>query len=298
MPIPKNPIDQTWTILKIIQWATSYLKSHQIDSPRLTIEILLAHVLGVARIDLYLNFDKPLCVHELTQLKNLIKRRIQGEPVAYIIGKKEFYGLEFHVSPDVLIPRPETEFLVEAALDFLPDISQSPAMRILDMGTGSGAVVIAIAKNRPGHYFFASDISVSALGIAKANAKQHGMDNIWFFAGDWDGPLCPNAPAFDLIVSNPPYIPQGEINGLAPDIARYEPRVALNGGHDGLCAIRALLAAGSLLLAVRGFLMLEIGFNQRDGICREVFRHPDLKLEKFVRDYRGHDRVAVIQKIH
>jgi release factor glutamine methyltransferase len=296
MPIQKNPIDSTWTILKIIQWATAYFKSSQIDSPRLTIEILLAHVLGVDRIDLYLAFDKPLHVDELTLLKSLIKRRINREPVAYITGKKEFFGLEYDVSSDVLIPRPETEFLVEEALKFIPQNAISLPMNILDMGTGSGAVIISLAKNRPGHHFFASDISLTALTIAGANAKKHGIQGISFFAGNWFAPIAHNRETFDLIVSNPPYIPVIEIDRLAPEIVQYEPVLALDGGDDGMQALKILIEGAPLYLNPGGMMFLEIGHDQRDQLSHEINKFHNLMLDKFIRDYGGYDRVAVIRK--
>jgi release factor glutamine methyltransferase len=296
MPIQKSPIESSWTILKIIQWATSFFKSNQIDSPRLTIEILLANVLGVDRIDLYLAFDKPLHVEELTLLKSLIKRRINREPVAYITGKKEFFGLEFDVSSDVLIPRPETEFLVEEALKFIPQNTISLPMNILDMGTGSGAVIISLAKNRPGHHFFASDISLTALTIAVANAKKHGVQDISFFAGNWFAPIAQNRDTFDLIVSNPPYIPVMEIDRLAPEIVQYEPALALAGGDDGMQALKILIEGAPLYLNPGGMMLLEIGHDQRDQLSHEINKIHNLILDKFIRDYGGHDRVAVIRK--
>jgi release factor glutamine methyltransferase len=296
MPIQKSPIDSTWTILKIIQWATSYFKSNQIDSPRLTIEILLAHVLGVDRIDLYLAFDQPLHAEELILLKSLIKRRLNHEPVAYITGKKEFFGLEFEVSSGVLIPRPETEFLVEEALKVIPDNAGLSPMKILDMGTGSGAIVIALSKNKPGHHFFASDISLSALCIAGANAKNHGVQNIRFFASDWFAPIAHNNATFDLIVSNPPYIPISVIAHLAPEINRYEPSLALEGGDDGMNAVRILIGAAPSYLKPGGMMLLEIGYDQRDRVFQEIEKSHHFMLEKFVKDYSGHDRIAFFRK--
>jgi release factor glutamine methyltransferase len=297
MQTQKNPIDSTWTILKIIQWATAYFKSNQIDSPRLTIEILLAHVLGVDRIDLYLSFDKPLHTEELTRLKALIKRRINREPVAYITGKKEFFGIEFDVSSDVLIPRPETEFLVEEALKFIPQGLIPAPMKILDIGTGSGAIIISLAKNRPGHHFFASDISLTALTLATANAKKFGIKDIRFFAGDGFSPMALNNTSFDIIVSNPPYIPVNDIACLAPEIVQYEPASALDGGDDGMNAIRTLINSAPLYLKPGGIMLLEIGHDQRVKVQQALENSSKFKLEKFIKDYGEHDRVAVIQKM-
>ena len=165
--------DSPWTIIKIIQWATTYLKSHDIDSPRATGEILLAHALGAERIDLYLNYDQPLIADELKTFKTLIKRRIRREPVAYILGAKEFWSLDLEVTGDVLIPRPETECLVEAALDLIAKESSIQPQRILDLGTGSGAIVIALAAKQPQHVYFASDLCIPAAILAGGNARRH-----------------------------------------------------------------------------------------------------------------------------
>jgi len=297
MQILKSPNDHhsQWTILTTIQWATPYLKSHHIDSPRLTVEILLAHALGVERMDLYINFDRPLNSGELSIFKSVIKRRLNREPVAYITGKKEFFGLELAVSKDVLIPRPETEFLVEKALEFIPDGSPVKPMKIMDMGTGSGAVIIALSKNRPGHNYFASDISFSALVTAKANAEKFGANGIRFFAGDWFSPLRPLGCDFELIVSNPPYISSGEIPHLASEI-NHEPKSALDGGVDGMDAIRTLIRSSSEYLKKGAMMLLEIGYDQRDRVEREIIKSCRFELIKFVKDYGGHDRIAVIRK--
>ena len=181
---PGAPIDPQWTILKILQWTTAYFKSQLVDSPRLTAEILLAHVLEIDRIDLYLRFDQPLNRHELAVFKGLMKRRLYREPVAYIIGTREFYGIDFTVTPDVLIPRPETEFLVEEALKLIPLDTSSGRYRLIDVGTGSGAVAIALAANRPGHFYIASDISKKAIIVASQNANQNSVSkDIFFWAG-------------------------------------------------------------------------------------------------------------------
>ncbi len=288
------PLEPPWTIIKILQWAAPYFASRDIDSPRLTVEILLAHVLGVERIDLYARFDQPLSDEELSRLKSLIRRRVNREPVAYIVGRKEFMGLDLSVSPDVLIPRPETEFLVGAALDVLPDAAASSPRRIIDIGTGSGAVIIALAHHRPGHCFFATDISAAALGIARANAAAVGAADICFFAGDGFAPLAQYPEKFDLIVSNPPYIPSARIPELAPEISRYEPSAALDGGCDGLAMIRQIVDLAPSYLNPGGRLMMEIGHDQGPSVVRladETGRFSDVV---FVRDYGGHDRIGIM----
>ena len=204
---PEPPPDLPWTILKTLQWTTAFFKSHHIDSPRLTAEVLLAHTLNIRRIDLYLRFDQPLTPPELAIYKAFIKRRAGREPLAYITGSREFYGLDFAVTPDVLIPRPETEFLVEEALRILPQDGLADSRRVLDLGTGSGAIIISLATRRPGHFFAASDKSVKAVSVAACNARTHRVeDQIRFFAGDLFAALTPEGPGFDLVVSNPPYV--------------------------------------------------------------------------------------------
>ncbi|MFZ2633271.1 MAG: peptide chain release factor N(5)-glutamine methyltransferase [Desulfosalsimonadaceae bacterium] len=297
MQTPSSPIDPQWTILKILQWTTAYFKSHHIDSPRLTVEILLAHALNVERIDLYTRFDQPLTKDELAVFKALIKRRILREPVAYITGNREFFGIDFDVSPDVLIPRPETEFLVETALARIPQTVSIP-LRILELGAGSGAVIVALAANRPGHDYVASDISVNALKTAARNAEKNGVDGkILFFAGDLLAPLCPSARSFDLIVSNPPYIAGNQLTGLEPEVRDFEPTLALDGGADGMDIIRKIIDTAPLYLAQGGALMLEIGFDQKDVVEQTVTRDGRYSSPEFIKDYGGHHRVAFMHKM-
>ncbi|MDL1962833.1 MAG: peptide chain release factor N(5)-glutamine methyltransferase, partial [Deltaproteobacteria bacterium] len=225
-----------WTISKLLIWTTSYFKSHNIDSPRSTSEILLAHTLSLKRIDLYLRYDQPLTGDELLLFKTYIKRRINREPVAYIVGAREFWSMKLAVTKDVLIPRPETECLVESALSFSE--SGSWPNRILELGTGSGAIILALASEKPGYIYFASDSSVEAVNLAFMNAKFHHLDGkINFFAGDWLKPVKNTGQLFDMIISNPPYIRTLSMSELQPEIYKYEPLTALDGGKDGLDSI-------------------------------------------------------------
>ena len=286
-----------WTINKIIRWAASYLKSHDIDSARATGEILLAHALQVKRIDLYLNYDKPLVADELKIFKTLIKRRIKREPVAYILGVKEFWSLELEVNADVLIPRPETECLVEVGLDLLSKSSFSQPLRILDLGTGSGAVVLALASQQPQHAYFASDYSRPAVELAARNARRHGFFGlIHFFVGNWLAPLIPGKSGFDMIISNPPYIPSALISELQPEIHRYEPIAALNGDKDGLSCLRKIIGSAHNYLKPRGVLLLEIDHEQKDDVRKIVSaceHYGDFSCSK---DYSGYDRVIWMHK--
>jgi release factor glutamine methyltransferase len=296
MQTPSNPIDPQWTILKILQWTTAYFKTHPIDSPRLTAEILLAHVLSAKRIDLYTRFDQPLTKDELGSFKALIRRRIRREPVAYITGNREFFGIDFDVSPFVLIPRPETEFLVEAALAHIPKTVLKP-LRILELGAGSGAVIVSLAANRPGHDYVASDISVNALKAAAGNAKKNGVSGeLLFFAGDLFAPLSLSACPFDLIVSNPPYIAENDLTGLEPEVRDFEPTLALDGGADGLDIIRRIISIAPSYLNQNAPLMLEIGFDQKDRVVRIVTDDGRYSPPEFIKDYGGHHRVVIMHK--
>jgi release factor glutamine methyltransferase len=286
-----------WTILKLLEWTTSYFKSREVESPRTSAEILLAHALHLNRIDLYLRYDQPLCNNELERYKALIKRRARREPVAYIMGAKEFWSMELAVTPDVLIPRPETESLVETALGVLAgDLLMAPR-RILDLGTGCGAIALALASRQPQHLFFASDLSKAATRIAKQNAKRHGLDDrIHFFVGDWMEPLLEKSQLFDLIISNPPYVPSGGIPELQPEIYKYEPLSALDGEEDGLGCLRKIIGAAHRLLKPRGSLVLEIGHDQKAAVQRVIERCGKYDTVVFSKDYSGMDRVARMRK--
>ena len=293
--------DPEWTIIKLLEWTTSYFKSHDIDSPRSTAEILLAHVLKLKRIDLYLQYDKPLSIDELSKFKVLIKRRIEREPVAYIVGVKEFWSMDFVVTKDVLIPRPETECLVEAALALLPqgndsDSNQSPKS-ILELGTGSGAVILAIASMRPKPVYFASDRSVKAIRLARQNSKRHGLDTaVNFFCGDWFTPLNRQKKRFDMIISNPPYIPTQVIGRLMPEIYKYEPISALDGDKNGLFCLRHIINTAHGYLNPEGSLLLEIGHDQKNDVQSLIDQCGSYEQVVFTKDYGGYDRVVRMKK--
>ncbi|MFP4226520.1 MAG: peptide chain release factor N(5)-glutamine methyltransferase [Desulfobacterales bacterium] len=289
----QKPSDSQWTILDLIQWTTAYFKSHAIDSSRLTAELLLAHVLGIERIDLYARFDQPLTAEELAGFKQLIKRRLKREPVGYILGHKDFWDITVAVDPNVLIPRPETELLVEFALDLIPENTDARKLRILDLGTGSGAVILSLAAARPGHLFYASDADPVGLAVARQNALSNQLaDQVGFFAGSWFAPIHPDI-KFDLIVSNPPYIPAAEISGLAPEICNYEPLLALDGGADGLRAIRHIIETAPAYLSPEGRLLLEFGNGHAEKLQGLIETVEGIQLFKVIKDYSGYDRVVV-----
>ncbi|MFZ0614226.1 MAG: peptide chain release factor N(5)-glutamine methyltransferase [Desulfobacterales bacterium] len=285
-----------WTILKLLEWTTSYFTSHAIEGPRAAAEILLAHVLTLQRVDLYLRYDQPLMPSELERFKTLIRRRVRHEPVAYITGSREFWSMDLAVSRDVLIPRPETECLVEQALARLAASGAADCPHILELGTGSGAIILALAAGLPGSLCFASDVCERSLRVARANARRHNLaDRIHFLCGDWMRPVRDRKAFFDLIVSNPPYIPSGRIKTLAPEIHAYEPARALDGGDDGLACVRWLVAEAPGFIRPCGHLMLEIGHDQAGAIRQIVTGSGRYEDPVFTRDYAGHDRVAALR---
>jgi release factor glutamine methyltransferase len=290
-----------WTILKVLKWTTSYFKSRSIESPRPSAEILLAHILKINRIDLYLQYDQPLNSNELEKFKALIKRRASHEPVAYITGIKEFWSLELVVTKDVLIPRPDTECIVEASLSLLSGASDGNSeltpMHILDLGTGSGAIVLALAKEQPMHNYFASDCSIEIIKVAKKNAKKNNFDEkVSFFTGDWLSPLNDEKISFDMIISNPPYIRTGDIAGLQPEIYEYEPRIAIDGEEDGLSSLKHIICSAHTLLKRYGTLLLEIGHDQRDAVSRIIENCGKYENIVFSKDYSGYCRVVQMSK--
>jgi release factor glutamine methyltransferase len=269
-------------VLDVLRWTTARFEARGLATPRLDAEILLAHALGLARVQLYVQFDRPLTVAERTAVRELVRRRQAGESVAYVIGKKEFWGLELAVDARVLVPRPDTETLVDEALARLSEMARpdgAPALRLADVGTGSGAVAVVLAKQRPDATITASDISPEALAVARANAERHAAA-VTFVDGDLAAPLAALAP-FDLIAANLPYIPSAEIDALAAEV-RAEPRLALDGGGDGLALVRRLVADAPALLAAGGALALEVGAGQARATAAllETAGFRDLRLRR------------------
>ncbi|MFC1857326.1 peptide chain release factor N(5)-glutamine methyltransferase [Thermodesulfobacteriota bacterium] len=290
-------IKSQWTILELLNWTTAYFKSHNIEDPRASAEILLSHALQLRRIDLYLQYDQPLGVNELASFKSLIRRRTRREPAAYIVGTKEFWSLDLFVTGDALIPRPETECLVERALVWLPENADTSAKTILELGTGSGAISISLANHRPLHFFFASDVSAEAVRLAKKNARAHQLDKrIRFFCGDWFTPVNRRGSYFDMIISNPPYIATRAIKSLEPEIRKYEPELALNGGPDGLKALRHIISRAYIYLSPQGVLLIEMGYDQKDDIAEIIEACGQYEDVVFFKDYSGHDRVVQMCK--
>ena len=281
--------DAAWTIRRIIDWTTTYLQSHGSDAPRLEAEILLAHARNCPRINLYTHIDELLSDTERSTMRELVRRRAQSEPVAYLVGHREFFGLEFAVTPDVLIPRPDTETLVVALLEMVKAYTQP---RILDVGTGSGCIAIAAAVNSPVAEVTAIDVSEAALGLARSNAERHGiLDRLRFLAGDLFAPLAPQE-MFHVIASNPPYVREDEWDTLPKDIRSFEPRGALLCGPDGLEVVRRLVAGAPARLAEGGHLLVEISPEQADDVC-DLFRAEQQYAEITVlKDLAGRSRVV------
>jgi release factor glutamine methyltransferase len=254
-------VPDTWTPLKLIAWTQDFFAKKSVDAPRLTAELLLAHALSCDRVKLYLDFDKPLGDPELARYRELVRRRADGEPTAYLVGRKEFYGRTFKVDARVLVPRPETELLLEAALDALPE-----GGRALDLCTGSGCLGISLALARPSAAVVATDVSPDALAVARENAAALGAV-VEFAAGDLWAAVHGGAGTFDVIVSNPPYVPAKELPGLSREVRR-EPCIALDGGADGLDVLRRIVAGAPSRLAPGGTLCLEMHESHEDVLPR------------------------------
>ena len=260
--------------------------------------MLLCHASKMNKTELYLNVDEPLQLAEERQFRELLRRRAQREPVAYITGQKEFWSLDFSVTSAVLIPRPETELLVEIALDYLKTGVAGRAPTIFDLGTGSGAIAVCLAKERPDADIWAGDISLSALEVARANALRHGVfDRIHWLPGDLFVTPAGGKRLFDLIVSNPPYVRTGELATLAPEIRQWEPLTALDGGLDGMDVYRRVIREAHKYLAPGGQILFEIGADMGPMVV-ELFEGADYYGPMSVfQDYAGRDRVIAAMRL-
>ena len=282
------------TVLEVIQRSTEFLTRKGVESPRLQIELLLAHVLQMPRLKLYLSFERVLTATELDHVRELVKRRGNREPLQHLIGTVSFCGYELRVNPDVLIPRPETEVLAEQAWQWLAG-RPAESSAVLDLGTGSGCLAVAITARCAHARATAVDISEAALAIARANAVRHGVaERIAFVCGDWCATLAPDS-RFDLIVSNPPYIPTGDLRQLEPEVRDHDPRAALDGGADGLDFVRRLASEAPPFLAPDGRLLFECGDGQADAASR-IMASAGWVVERVVRDYRERPRILVARR--
>ncbi|WP_224368326.1 peptide chain release factor N(5)-glutamine methyltransferase [Hyalangium versicolor] len=280
-------MSETWTIRKVLTWTTQHFEKRQVDAPRLTAEILLGHVLKTTRVRLYVDLDRPLAKEELASFRALIERRMAGEPTQYLTGVKEFYNRSFKVDARVLIPRPETELLVEAALRVLPKDAPS---RALDVCTGSGCIAISLASERPQASLLATDLSPDACALARENAETLGVGaRVTVVQGDLFAPVPADA-RFQLVASNPPYIASEEIPGLSAEVRR-EPRLALDGGRDGLAVLRRVIEGARRCLLPGGLLAMEIGETQGAAV-RELLQAAGFQDARVEKDLERRDRLA------
>ena len=286
-----------WTIQKLLNWITDYFTDNNIDAPRLSAELLLSNTLAMQRIELYTNFDKTVPKEQLDRLHSLVKRAARSEPIAYIIGRTEFYSLQLDLTPDCLIPRPETELLVEKAIEFLR--TRTGCQFVCDLCTGCGCIAVAIGVNFPDAQITATDISDAALGIAAENVEKHNLKNrVKLLCGDLFDPVISHldTKGFDLIVCNPPYVSAAEFEKLDKNIKDYEPKQALFAGHDGLDIYQRICEKADQFLKPDAALMIEIGYSQGQAV-KDLLEQggcfTEIKIEK---DLRDNDRIVTAIK--
>jgi len=300
---------ETWTVGRLLTWTTDYLRKKGSESARLDAEVLLAHARQCQRIELYTAFDQEPDESVKAAFREMVVRRAEGTPVAYLVGHKEFYSLDFRVNPDCLIPRPETEHLVVAAIDAAKALAKTPAfasesaaarpLMIADICTGSGCIAVAIAKHIPNAQVFASDLSDAALAVATHNAAQHSMsDRIQFFSGDLLTaiPAEKSAAKFDLIVSNPPYISQSEYEQLSKGVREFEPKGALLSGATGLEISERLIAQANDRIAVGGYMIIETSPMLAKQLAEVFAQHSGWTIQPTIKDLQGHARIVVARR--
>lgn len=283
--------NETWTVGRLLGWTAEYLGRHGSDSPRLDAEVLLAHALGCPRIGLYTSFETEPEEARRAAFRELVRRRAEGEPVAYLVGHKEFYSLEFRVTPDVLIPRPETEHVIVTLLDLLRDRA-GEGLALCDVGTGSGIIAVVAAKHLPQAHVTAVDTSVAALLVAGENARRHGVaERITFFQSDLLGAILPEQ-TFDLVASNPPYVSRTELAALAPEVREHEPETALLAGDRGTEVIERLLPQAAERLAPGGHLVVEISPMIHTAVLELFASQPQFAEPQTVKDLARLPRVV------
>lgn len=290
-PAPTAPAD--WTVRALLAWTTDFLKSKGNAEAKREAELLLAHVLACKRVELFVRFDEAPSDAERVQFRELIRRRVAGWPVAYLLGSRDFYMLTFEVDPAVLVPRPDTETLVAEAVERLKPLA---APEVLDLGTGSGCIAVSLAHQKKDARVLATDVSPDALAVARRNAERHGVaDRVAFAQGDLFAAVPPGR-AFDLIASNPPYIAHGEFAALDPDVRDHEPRLALDGGPDGLAFYRRIAAGAGALLRPGGTLLLEVGHTQAAAVRGLLEGRAEFELGPTRKDGGGHARVVTAKR--
>ena len=288
MKVSTNGIKKTWRIIEIIKWGEEYFKLKGFENPKQEIEWLLCDLLQLKRIDLYLKFEDIINKSKLKKLKSWIKRRIEREPLQYITGKVEFYGLKFISTPQALIPRPETERLVDITLNSLKKI---PEPKILEIGTGSGCVSIAVSNKKPRANILSLDISKNALELAEINAKSNNCKNINFLEMDFLNEIQDGR--FDILISNPPYIPQKEIENIMPEVKNYEPRIALTDFEEGLNFYYRIAKVGRTLIP-NGIIILEVGLGNHPQKVFSLFKEAGFDQLELIKDYNNNERILKI----
>jgi release factor glutamine methyltransferase len=291
-------LENSFSIRGALLWGAPVLSDAGIANERLDAEVLLRHVLKMQKEQLYMNGDAPINAGQEAEFRALLSRRAQREPLSYITGQKEFWSLDFLVTPDVLIPRPETELLVEVALQYMKRLRSGSPVKVLDLGTGSGAIAVCLAKEHGATEIVAVDISPVALELARVNAVRHRVaDRIRFLPGDLFAPVKASLETFDLIVSNPPYIRTGELSMLAPEIREWEPTIALDGGADGTDKYRRIIGESHRYLAPGGSIVLEIGADMASAVAELFARSGQYGKVSVYQDYAGKDRVIAATKL-
>lgn len=285
--------DEPWTIGRLLSWTVEYLEKHEAENPRLDAEVLLAEARGCRRIDLYAAYGEPADEQVRAAFRELVRRRAAGTPVAYLVGTREFYALDFEVTPDVLIPRPETELVVVALLDHVKKRPAGDArIDIADVGAGSGVLAVCAAKYVPTSHVTAIDISPAALAVARRNAERHGVsERIEFIESDLFSAVSADS-QFDYIVSNPPYVSTAEMAEVAKDIRNYEPEIALHAGDRGTDVIAPLIEQAQARLKPGGMLLIEVSPMIAAAVEQLIRDQPTLELRPTIRDLAGHPRVA------
>ena len=286
---------EAWTVDRLLKWTRGHFESKGLDDARLRAELLLAHALGCRKIDLYTRFDQVPQSEPLSRFREMVKAAARAEPIAYLIGRKEFYSLDFDVTPEVLIPRPETELVVEEALAWIKNRS-AEVVNVLDIGTGSGCIAVTLAKRSPGAVVVAADVSPGALAVAQKNAEKHGVaSRVRCVEADLLSLPADAIPpgGFDLVVSNPPYVARVNPDALADDVRRFEPALALFGGDDGLEFYRRIAAGIRPVLTPGGGLIVEIGRGQSAAVIETLTRDTGLTHRTTRRDSAGIERTLV-----
>lgn len=280
----------TWRVIDLIHWAETYLKEKEFDNPRAEIEWLLCALLDCDRLNVYLRFEEPLSQSQLTILRNWVKRRLTNEPLQYITGSCDFYGRQFLINSKVLIPRPETERLVDIAIEKMNGID-SPS--ILDVGTGSGCIATTLGLEIPASKVMGVDISLDALVVANGNKAKLGPENVLFIEMD----ILNTSPEklFDLLVSNPPYIPKNEMENLMKDVKDFEPVIALEDKNNGFTFYKRFAEIGRTLVKPGAWFVLEVGMGNHPSMVKSIFSNSGYLNVELIKDYNGDNRVLVVQ---